>query len=397
MGKSSVVLAIVVAATGLFNAAWGQLPATQPSVGAGTPGIAEIRSLADLRLAQPIAMDGQWQVRLGLADSGSAGGPWLNLYCLATYVGQGDTPILHLEGIQPYEPLGLVWFDVQTDPDDPEAPEWEKVRVQRQIRSDIPLAGREALFCSVIPLATKGKVTVTVYRPQGQVLAKKIITVANVRLATWQIFAETNSARVAGGLEFIAGGQRVAAMPNPSGISPVPLPKADAGQELSLPGQINSPAPRAVATMPATSARPAYPLQLLLEGGAFRISSTTPMNDDVELCFLARWWINGRFVLAPVNVGRSIMRSRAVSPANELQVAFGLPGGLMKDLKPGDTMSLQVAYCPMGWWQFEPVSMRVQFRQGDSLVLPQLSNRIEFTVTDAMLKQAATRAAAPKG
>jgi hypothetical protein len=264
----------------------------------------------------------------------------------------------------------------------------------------------EALFAAGIALAWKGRFKLEVVDGAGPLLARRTFTVAKPPPCHWQLFAEPADEDA---WTFAVRHQGVAAMPRFHGQIPLRtwtgqqeaakrLKRADGTEELlpedELPTDRTRPGgseDRALQRTIREGDPPDFPLKLSLEKRAFVIRSGVKMNDDVELCFLARWWINDKPVPAPrTNAAISIERARLVRYRNELRVKFALPEGV-KDLKPGDKVGLQVAYCPTGWEMLpvEPSArLAAAFLIRKGLTVPILSNRLDFNLTRDLLRQA---------
>src|SRR5689334_13703113 len=82
-----------------------------------SPPLAEVKTFEELEAVKPVRIAGEWDVRLGIADSSEEAGPWKVLWCLAEYAGK-DTPTLRglPFGIDGSEQLGPVLVRI-TDPD----------------------------------------------------------------------------------------------------------------------------------------------------------------------------------------------------------------------------------------------------------------------------------------
>ena len=338
-------------------------PATQPAA------IPTIRSLDDLRASPSIPASGGWQVQLGLADGGPGAGPWQLLYCLATYTHRGFPERISHSGNLPGEPLGPVFYRFTSAKPHTDS-------LSRASLSSMKLPAQDLLFCDAIPVNQAGEYELAVLTPQAHILARRTITVPADAPCYWHIFA---ASRGDGPPEFLAGG-RGAAILAFDGLAHLPLVSRLKPEGL-LPGQIPVLAP------PPQAEQMRHPLKLSLDNArAFRISSVIPMNDDVELSFLARWWINDAPLPADTTYTPMIQRARQFRTANDIDVGFGLPPGA-KDVRAGDRVSLQLLYSPAGWRPpFGAPMLRAARTAGTNL--PLLSNRLDFVVTPAMLAEA---------
>jgi hypothetical protein len=109
--------------------------------------------------------------------------------------------------------------------------------------------------------------------------------------------------------------------------------------------------------------------------------------------YLARWWVNGKPVEAALR--KEIVRyhdiARQFSSQQHDRIAFGLPETLGA-IRAGDVVGLQVMYCPDG---HKPLNHsdedRYSKRNGRVPAIPLLSDKIEFKITEELLKKAGDR------
>ena len=360
--------------------------------------IPRIGSLLKRRRFEPIRLKTGWEVRVGLAGPGRVAGPWRILYCLARYAGPGRPPQFTLDGKLRGRLLGPVVYRV-------ERADGKALLVGRhRARSAAPEG--ESLFAGGVPWAWKGRCLVEVLSPAGRVLGRTSFSAARPVPCYWHVFAESADGNA---WSFVVYSHSLAAMPHYDGLLPIAKAggqqssvrrqkRADGTEELlpedQLPTELLWPrgggGKRPQVALPAAPQGDG-PLRLFLEKGEFLIHSPARMSDDVELGFLARWWLNDRPLVArTAAVARMINRGRAVRYENMLKVAFALPETL-KHAQVGDRVGLQVAYCPSGWELIPPAPAAFLAQAAgppQELTVPVLSNRLDFKVTRRLLDMA---------
>jgi hypothetical protein len=354
-----------------------------------------IRSVEELRAHKvpAVAIPG-WDLYLGLAEAGGSAGSAMLIYCLAEPRGGGDPNAIHVTDPAGDKSLGgLVHWRLK----EKGSKAVTLIEKHSDYEPNYPNTN-PMLFCDVICPHRKGDFTVEVLSPDGTLLASAGFKVAEVRPVYWHLFSITaktanREPQPADGpprkkeAEFVAGGPTCAALPRYPARRPMREPVRSA-----LPGQLPPVEAPAAATEPGAIDKVGTLDLSLDKGGILRIRCGESMDDDVELHFLARWWLNGKPVAAPTGVGRPISRARAVRSVNELEVPFGLPD-CMKEAKAGDEVGLQVLYCPLGWQMLGDLD-QAAFRDS-SFSMPVLSNRIAFKLTAEMLAGAAAPAGGP--
>ena len=135
-------------------------------------------------------------------------------------------------------------------------------------------------------------------------------------------------------------------------------------------------------------------LRLALEGGAFVIATDHGTTRSPNESFLARWWVNGQPVTAPrPGAERAKFQQRLSPKGAPVTVGFGLPDHLPA-LKPGDRVAVRLMSAAEGQQLLpfggEGVLHQQQLRaiDPDAVDRPLLSNRLEFEVTEELLRHA---------
>ena len=134
-------------------------------------------------------------------------------------------------------------------------------------------------------------------------------------------------------------------------------------------------------------------LKLSLEKEVFVIRSAATLIEQPEHYLLARWWVNGKLAAAKLDDAREKF-GRGLEPlikgTRKMGVGFGLPASL-GPLKAGDRVTLQVLYTPSRYQRItknrwpDKLARAMMDLLPDMVSLPQLSNKLEFVVTEAML------------
>jgi hypothetical protein len=355
------------------------------------PGIIDVAHLDQLKAATPITTNDGWRLQVGLGEGGPQGGPWRLLYCLAKRI--ADTKEAPVERHENAETLGPVFFRVT------------QRAIPRQLTSRISsLAGRlpsEALYCQAIHIAWPGVYHIDLFAADGTLLARRLLNVEAPVACYWQPFAEM---RRGGGLSsplYITRNSAVAATVSFSELGPVwqrrpNFQTARRNAPIPLPGRLpadpfwtRSP-PRSIPDKQEDLPRP---LRLSLQDSTIIIASPVKLINWPDLHLLARWWVNDRPVI-PVrsDVIKQISLGRVVTYSKRMRIVFRLPATL-GDLKPGDTVGLQILFSPAIFKQL-PKSRRsdaleflATYTDEESVAVPLLSNRIEVKVTRELLSQ----------
>jgi hypothetical protein len=323
-------------------------------------------------------------VRLGLSDGGEAAGPVMVLYCIAERAdSKAATPAtknneLNFEG----RPIGPLYYDV----------DWGGARVA-QHRNHIKTQERigRALSAVTVPLRATGKARLTVRDGEGGLIAVREIVIRQRPRPVWHAFARSERINDAAG--FVVADDPMPAVIRINGYASRGLPgTAKAAGGTTQPSTRPSPLPFDVATEP----HPTLALSLALEGGAFVVKSpTATFSNRRDDQLLARWWVNGAAVSSEVMPPqRATQQTGQVKATDTLTVRFGLPD-FLGDIRAGDRIGLQVLHAPDG---FEPAPsgiMQLQQQVIQALTAhdewPMLSNRIDFELTEPLLREKATR------
>jgi hypothetical protein len=339
-----------------------------------TGSLGHVRTLADLQSQPVLHTDDGWQVQLGWGESGPAGGPWIIVYAYAKYVRNAQRPGSPEASIA-NPPLGPV--TVRAAWNNEVGAERASEAISQTLPGDIQMTPKDGPYCQAVPLTWPGTCVVQVRQASGKVLAARKFTVADSPACYWHDFAQLYGE---GGMHTVVETQTAAMYPVLDGTAPFVPPNPSR----PLPGYMDEPS-----------------FTLELRNGNFIVTSSVQMVEWPDYCLMARWWVNGKAVPAvPVpghdNGARDI--ARRISGTRQMTVNFGYPAAL--DAKAGDKVALQVMYVP----EIEPL-----FAEGpppdafslemgnDYPVVPLLSNKIEFVVTQDLIKlRAANQAAASR-
>lgn len=392
-----LVLGVLVTGAGLLcvRASGGDEPGGETAaVEAPVPEVVEVDSLTALRKLAPVTIGERWQVRVALADAGAEAGPWKLLYCLATWVGEGE-PSLDFKGEEPGAVLGPVFYRLAGEGLEPE-------RSRAALASSAP---REGLYCAVVPVAYKGRRELRVMASDTRLLMQRTLRVEEPAVCYWQELAVMRDHLVEDQPAFLVTcGKTFAALPMFDSQTPVWRIDGDRkvlslGPERGLPGRVPMDLSFDLgAHAPQEELRegdvPA-PLRLALRDDVLVINSPVEMLNWPDLHLLARWWVNNRPIVPQRSGGlRAIHLGRAIHYQDGMQLGFGLPACL-GPLKVGDKVRLQVLYSPGGIIQLPSKDLgldlvqRLATPRRDAAVVPLLSNPLEFVVTEAMLAQRA--------
>lgn len=368
------------------------------------PELAAVRTMGELEAAAAHRLPSGWVVRLGLGEPGELAGPWKLLYCHATYEGGGD-PSFRINGELHAQILGQVFYTV-TDP--------KRGRRRAIARKAFVVAApqRTALYCVIVPMAWSGAYRVRVLSPKGKVLAERIVRVERPRPCHWAQFATSREGPAKEG--------EAAWLPRREAWAAVPafgesasMLAFDRRLEAGAPPKHKQPLPGIVPLEPPwawrmlgnriAERRQGEPLcQLLLarEGAAYVVRGALPMLAWPDITLLARWWVNGKAVVPPRSDEHEMIQlGRVARFATEMKVALGFPA-FLGELNPGDRVGLQVLYSPGTIQQLprtraaegEMLKAMANLRR-DAAPMPLLSNRLDLTLTDAMLELARRRGA----
>ena len=369
--------------------------------------VPDIRSLDELRQLSAAAVQDEWDIRLGLADAGDDAGPWKLLFCHAKYIGPKDG----LRRLRPPDGprgdariLGPVSYTVERVEPRPAAAE-------RMLRKFAAAAlgdtDAERLYAAAIPAASKGTWRITVRGRDGKPIQSREFTVEGDRPCPWRAFACRDGSQPRDSEPAKWEVECVCRPVMPQYPETEPIWRLRAGEQFqamrSLPGKVGF-LPGRLPPWPQYEARYydgklravkigeyPYPLALSLDGNGFVIRSESAMIDQPDELLLARWWVDGKPIVAQPAEEEAVPArevARLVRHTREVRVRFALPEGL-GEIKPGTKLTLQAMYCEGG---YEPLARGGLARLRAMLSRwpapqPLLSNRLTFAVTERMLRR----------
>jgi hypothetical protein len=328
--------------------------------------IPDVKTQEDWAEIRPVKVNDDWEVRIGLGDSGIEGAPWKIIFCQASYTGKGQDPMIEVSDIILGETLGPVSFT------------WSPAESARALASKgkmLVRTNKEMWYWQAIPAAKAGKYRLQVFGHDEKVLCERIVTIEADQPPHWQTFVQER---------WIQG--------NPSKqlirIAPDYAAHPDAGSHALKDGAPTS-VPLPTRKAPQVDA---HGLQISLKDNAFLIESQEELVDHPSEYLLARWWINGEPVLPDAKANTmAVLRkqARAVTYTKEFKIAFGLPLDTSK-LKVDDKVSLQVFYSVGGHTRFPsgPMMERLNRIRGNREGMMLLSDRLDFELTPELLKTA---------
>ncbi len=364
--------------TAMMKASKAQTPASAATPPASQPATApvllsmatipDVATFADL-LSQPAVRVGDWDCRVGVADPGEIAGPIRQLYCLADWKGVGEA--VNGSGTSTNgDALGPLKLLLNWDGD--------KTRVadiQRQISSWGK--GARFLFMSSVMLARPGVCTVSLVgeRSDQPIWARKL-TINPPASSAWQRFAawspvhalDANVSKVAAVVSTFDG-----ASPIVSGTS-----EQDELWKGEIPGIVHADAPG---------------LKLSIKDKRFAVDSgDSLMLDWPDENLMARWCVNGKPIVPIVSPesAQQASKGRQVNFTKHVEVGFGLPTDI-GDVKPGDTVALQVMYSPGPITAVSADAHLIQTahsresKKTGHLLTPTVSNKLEFVLTQELL------------
>jgi hypothetical protein len=358
-----------------------------PAPGDSAATLPDVLSVGDLLKQPAVSIGGDWVVRVGMSDGGSDAGPWILLYCLASYTGAGQPTQLPLLSDLDLGPLEVKVF-------------WDGKLVERSVPTHRRAAARavQHLYCVCIPSPGHGASRLEVADSNGRLLFRRELPPVERSLNYFQDLVGVEHDKRPTGM--IRARYRVwpiskPAMPNYAGtrdllavaaIPPIDPAKHLLGENL-LPGVLPQ-VPEWRSHLGA-GANEVPALGLSLANGLLILESKPgKIRDWPEECLLARWWVNGKPTMASPPSALLHKEPYSAPLSNRIEIAFGLPESL-GELKVGDKIEMRVYYFPDGTtpWLFAPLVQPVApLDDGiDAVALPMASNRIDFTVTQAML------------
>ncbi len=381
---------------------------TQPAA----PEIPLIGDLGTLRQKSAIKLRRDWQARVGLGSSGQQGGPWMVLYCLASYAGDARRPTqLHQAEVRRGEPLGPLSYSIQRiDPPHRRLVQPPPLREHFSLQEAHKHPPTQRLYAAVIPLTHKGRWLVRVYGPKGEVVARRVLTVRAPLSTPWAPLLE-NTGRKAPIKQLRKEGTPQPVARDVHAVLPrlqgrTPLWAASGKGEPSkrgrfLPGTLPPVGGWArllnlqAGKRKVGQAEPP-PLTLKADKGVLLVESRDVPIADGRKHLLARWWINDKPLYPPIlDVTRGIRESGLVAARGmrELKIACQWPD-FVKPVRPGDRIGVQLLYCPDGSDLVTgpdtcgKAALALHLRDRH----PLLSNRADFRVTAEMVRNRAATA-----
>jgi len=338
--------------------------------------IADVRTLDDLLALAPIEAAGGYKVRVGISDAGPAAGPVMVLYCWAERSsGAATRPTTGESYDGAAEELGPLLFEIAWPLQDRIEQRRRLVQIQEQIGP--------SLYAASVPLEPLRKAKVVMRDRAETLVAERALPIERPP-HVWHAFVREVFGKNGAVSAVVADEPSPAVVRLCGGIPRNDGPPTTRPASMTLFRIEDDPSPQS-------------PLTLSLHDGAFvlKCSAGKLLDLPAEL-LLARWWVNGKPVAAmkdPKRRQHAMQQARAVRETGDLRIAFGLPD-FLGDVKAGDRVSVQVIYSPDGW---EPVSVEGQMRQMmqrmqrlrsmNAPLWPIVSNRIEFVLTEEMLKE----------
>ena len=112
-------------------------------------------------------------------------------------------------------------------------------------------------------------------------------------------------------------------------------------------------------------------------GSSLRVTSRRGLHLSMRN-YLSRWWVSGR-AFQPGPIPFQLIENRE-HPHRQEAHTFALPFNAQSlGARKGETIRLQILYCPQGWSQQGPRAERIHSVWDDDDVFPRVSNEIEFT------------------
>lgn len=332
------------------------------------PTIPIAKTIEELRKVEAIKLPDGREVRIAMTEP-TEGAPWRLVFCLPV---DPKAPIENPDG-DPEEWLGPVHIRLGGN--------LKTMEVSGSVQQSELNKGSEGatFYCTAVSVAERDSYTLEVVGKgkDGPVLMRSTFEVKEPLPCYWHQFAERDGASKK---SVTVAAKPVAMRPRYSGMS------ADA-----WPGDVK-------AAAPLDGIDPIHKLELSLDLSVVEPKLTIKSNFDMINSpgehLLARWWVNGKPVVAPMPAPEKQKAQNGgwqISFSKEMSVPFALPRTL-GDLKVGDVVKLQLMYSPAG---SKPVSdgLRQQMQEmfvprivAHPATLPRLSDVLEITVTADMLR-----------
>lgn len=343
---------------------------------AAAGGIADVRSMEDLRALAPIRTADGWEVRLGVGDPGPDAGPYQLLYCLSRPV--ADQATAGARRIKDSEPLGPLAYNVS-------AAHAARQRSGMMISLLRDALHGDTLHVAQVRLPEAGEYQLRVTAADGSVVSERVFEVAEPRPAVWQTFAAARYGAPGQRPEYVVDDEPWAAVPSFHGAATLRPPDARAPSSTT---STTADAPRAPTPLPGMQVGEPR-LRLTLEDGRFLLRAPSrELSEEVDENVLARWWVNGRPVEPrPSGPARARQNGKQVLPlTDQLTVAFGLPDHL-GDLRAGDRVSVQLLHATMGHRPIHDQQQSLQKMVKPEAILLRISNRLDIVITPELLER----------
>ncbi|MDD5260364.1 MAG: hypothetical protein PHD76_00805 [Methylacidiphilales bacterium] len=305
------------------------------------------------------------------------------LYCLA----QGDTPKLEQQQTNYNDPcIGPFLIQIQGPLENERAEAARNMVMDRFMISYPIMVHCDALFMKPIPLNQKGSYLITVQQALGgdkvQALASVKVIVSSESEVLWTPWMEPN-------VDIENNAQPVEDYSEMNVVNPsagIALPKCDGTEPIFF----NTLSDAKHLLPEFISNRPDAGIQLTLKGKELIVM----LDEETSIYFpderfLTRWWVNGKPFLPKVKLPEGTMvKSRALGAADTRvkEVHFKMefyPEVL--GVKKGDTVGVQLLYCPRGWEYVEPphqareaMTSFASKKDAYPKLISRLSNRIDF-------------------
>ncbi len=349
---------------------WGDLLAQKPVTLQPIPK-AETNPGAAAKPAKPLTF------RLGIDRAESKQRSGVLLYCLA----QGEVAQIDQQTGLNNPAVGPFLIDVQRPADQLLA------AVAAAVMDRFMTSSPNALFMMPVPLDETGTYIITLQQALG---GKHVRDVASVKVLvsddlelSWSPWAEPK-----GGRQVVEATNDVGMMDVANPARGIALPKGDGLEPIffnELP-QENTPLPVWIA------AEPDPQIQLKKKGNDLIVKIDEPISIHFpDEHFLTRWWVNDQPFTPNSEPEIPFARSLGAREIGVKEVHFRMdfhPEYL--NVKNGDTVGVQLLFCPHGWdgtgpvqvAQMDPLAPAAQEAQADkdlaSRPIARMSNRINF-------------------
>lgn len=388
-----------------------------------------VTSLDELRKLPASARAGDWELRLAVAESGLENMPWKLLYVLADYTGKDEFPRLADFGYhERRHVVGLVGYDMNYAMAQMEFLE-TIIHVDRSPRDQFKSTSVRRLYCAVLPTPAVGRYRLRVGPHKGFV--ERIFEVTRAPDLCWSPLLKPCEDEDSGQMRVQIAGQKEK-QPDyvlADALRPM-VPQMHHGEVwfadrdekdgvndrlfiTSLPGRL--PVLRGWEGWPGIgNVRVLMPPKLILQERrpelSIREGSTLclgglEMLRGLDERLLVRWWINGRPVTMELKKPQRQQRlehrlheaMKVTEDGCTAEFPWRLPAWLASRVKTGDEVGLQVLVSPGTMRDLQdPTRDMIYQSLGDSAFQIGLSNRLNITITDELLKRSAAEPTRPR-